>query len=623
LTVLDFSSGFSDPFYQGAGIAADSGVVYPISLGDFSYMLDSARANQWTHSSIPLLRGQADIANNVGQQTLNPEAFWRRTFESWHVGAGQTHFDREDTSNPWRFRRSKGVNVWDRYQISLLNDVDAKGFGTETNPFLAVAGGFLYLAAGDQITYTTDITPGSPSFTSITGEPATDVTGMASDGFNVLTAHGTNGVYKTTRGAATTASNITGTVTHVFYGKGRWIAAQDNNLYDVTTLVAGGGALPAALFSHSNTDFDWNCFAEGPTALYAAGFSGDKSLIYRLTMKEDGTGLNQPVVAGFLPDGELVTSMYGYLGFVLIGTSKGVRIGIVGGNADLTIGALIPTDEEVLCFEGQDKYVWFGWGTFEGTSVSGLGRIDLETFSNTESLAPAYASDLMASGAGNTFSVVTFQDRRVFAVVAGGVYVLHAEEPDILVATGEIDSGLFDYGLTDEKVSLYVDMSHVSDGGSHSVYLSVDRGGFAHLATMEDEHHPIPTGEARANEFEIRVSLTRDGSDTSMGPVIRSWRLRSQPAAPITPEIVAPLLISPRTVQTKGFVEGADTLGQVANIEELCANKTVTVYREGLRAWSVIVADYQLDMKELYFNADEALGVNATCMVRMKVVVSA
>lgn len=618
---ISYSTGFSEPYYSGAGVAANAGVSYPVSLGGVAYALDTEQT-EFTHKSTPQLRAATDDQNNVGSQTLNPEAFWRRTFESWHVGAGQSHFDRRDESHPHRFRRSRGINVWDRFQVSLLNSAIAKAVTSETNVRLVVAGDHLYLTDGPDVKYTTDITASTPTWTTLTGSPAADAKSVASDGYNVLTAHDTSGIYKTTRGAASTASNITGTVDHVAYGKGRWIATNDNVLYDITTLVAGGGALPAAHFTHPNTDFAWNCFAEGPTAFYAGGYSGDKSLIYRLTMKEDGTGLNQPVVAGFLPDGELIQAMQGYLGFVLVGTSLGVRVGIVGGNGDLTIGALIPTDEPVLCFEGQDKFVWFGWSTFEGTNASGLGRLNLETFSDTEALVPAYASDLMVeqSAAFSTTSVVTFQGRRVWSSNGSTAGVVYMEDLDTLVASGEIDSGLFDYGLTDEKLSLFVDVSFVADGGSTTVGLSLDRGSFVDLATLTSANSPIGTGEARANEFEVRMTLARDGSDNSVGPVLRSWALRSQPATPVTEEIVVPLLIGPKLDQYGGFAEEVDAIAQVDNITDLCGSKRVTLYKEGIRSWTVIVADYQVIVRDVFYAQDEERGLAATCMARLKVV---
>ena len=328
------------------------------------------------------------------------------------------------------------------------------------------------------------------------------------------------------------------------------------------------------------------------------------------------------MVAGFLPDGELIYSMQGYLGFVLIGTSLGVRIGIVGGNGDLTIGALIPTDGPVLCFEGQDKFVWFGWSNYDGSvDRSGLGRIDLETFSNSESLAPAYASDLMAEAeaVGATTSVVTFQGLRVFSVNGTGGSVW-AEDPDVLVSTGYVETGLFDYGLTDTKLSLYVDVSFVEAGGSTTVQMGLNRQPFVTLATLTDSPSPIGTGEARAEEFEIRVELARDSVDEGVGPTLRSFTVRALPASPNAEVIVVPLLIGPSIQQLNGFAHECDSFEQRDNVVSLCASKEVVLYREGAQSWSVVVDAYQLDVKDVFFNADEELGINGTCLTRLKVV---
>jgi len=617
---VGFDVAFDAPFYGGsAGSSFEAGLSYPVSLGGVTYGLDTV-GYDYQHSSVPMLRQAQDDQGDSGRPTLNPEAFWRRTFESWHVGAGQTYFDRVDDSNPWRFRRSKGINVWDRYQISLLPGTDAKLLSAATNLRLVVAGGFLYLTDGTLLRRTADITVDTPTWTTITGGTAATFSSIASDGFNVLLACGASGIDKTTRGAATKANHITGTVAQVAYGKGRWIATQDNILYDITTLVVGGGALPAALFTHPNTDFDWNCFAEGPTAFYAGGFSGDKSLIYRLTIKEDGTGLNQPVVAGFLPDGELIQSMQGYLGFVLIGTSLGVRVGIVGGNGDLTIGALIPTDQPVLSFEGQDRFVWFGWGGFEGETITGLGRINLETFSDSESLAPAYASDLMTSTLdANTTTIVTFQGLRVFSAngTAGSVW---AEDPAVLVSTGQIDTGIFDYGITDPKLSLFIDTSHPgTHGGTHSVSLSLDGGTFVSLGEFS-HGFPIATGEARAHTFELRFVLNRDSVDLDEGAAVTSAAMRVQPAPPLTEQIIVPLLIAPDQTRVDGFREARSSVAQAEHIRGLRQTQQVVQYVEGSRQWPVIVVDYQLDIKEWYVGSDAALGINATCLTRLKVV---
>lgn len=622
---IAYSTGFLEPFYTGSGSAEGAGRSSPVSLGGVAYETNEVEPGsqsryEFSHASVPQQRVALDDRDNASRATLNPEAFWRRTFESWHVGAGQSQFDRADESNPFRFRRSRGVDVWDRYQLSLLPATDSKRTSANANLFLAVAGTYLYATDGTALVRTEDITVDTPTWTTITGGSAATFSSIASDGFNVLVAAGTSGIDKTTRGAATKTNHITGTVDLVAHGKGRWVAAAGPNLYDITTTVPAGGALPAALFTHPNVDWDWTCFAEGPSALYAAGTSGDKSLIYRLTMKEDGTGLNQPVAATpGLPDGETVHSMQGYLGFVLIGTSKGVRIGIVGGNGDLTIGAFIPTDAAVRCFEGQDRFVWFGWTNHEGIS-SGLGRVDLLTFSDPNALAPAYASDLMASTGtvDSTLSAVTFQDRRVFTVSASGVW---AEEAT-LVASGTLDTGSFDFGLTDEKLSLYVDSDSRELDGSREFYLAVNGGSFGSLGDPGPSGIPLATGEARGHDFELRVELVRDGTDATLGPVITMWALRAQPISPVTEQIVVPLRIAPTLTRADGVIENVDSFRQYEHIASLCRTQEVVQYTLGARAWSVVVSDYQLDVHDVFIGADASLGLKGTCLTRMKTVVS-
>jgi hypothetical protein len=606
------------PFFGGSvSVDTAASFVYPVTVDGVGYLLDT-REQKLTFRSVPIQRGAFDDKDSPSRGTLNPESFWGRTIESWHVGAGQTHFDRREDSNPYRFRRSRGVDVFSsRYQVSMLNDVATKRTGS-SNIRLATAGSFLYAIDGTTLQRTPDLT----AYTSITGVPVTAPTVIASDGFNVLTVHGASGIYKTTRGAATTASHITGTVAQVAYGKGRWIASNDAVLYDITTKVAGAGPVAIAgseLYTHPNSDFDWTCFAEGPSAFYAAGYSGDKSLIYRLTMKEDGTGLNQPVVAGFLPDGELIESMQGYVGFVLLGTSKGVRVAVTGGNGDMTVGALIPTDTTVRCFEGQDRFVWFGWSNFEG-AYHGLGRIDLQTFSDTENLAPAYASDLMGTGAGTVHSVVTFGDLRVFAVdVGGGVGRIVAENTAQLTADGEIDSGLFDYGLGDEKLSLYVSMNHIQvDGGDHHVYISVDRRDFTILEGSDHDH--IPTGEARGHEFELRLMMERDAVNPAIGPIIASWALRVQPVPSVTEVIEAPLLIVPNERLSNGRSRSADARAKAQHIKTLCGTKEVVLLTVGEQAYTVLVQDYQRAVVEAYTEGQIPLAENSTCLTQFKVV---
>jgi hypothetical protein len=388
---VKFGARHGSPYYGGAATVSAEINEFIAALDGRPYEIDWKNGGV-QYQTVPLLRDQADDSQEPGKQSINPEAFWQRSTSSWHLGAGQSTFDREGSS-PYRFRESKGVDVSERWELSLLNQTRQGRESTNTNLHQVVAGTYLYITDGTSLLYTQDIAADPPSWTSVTGGPATAASSMTSDGFAIYTAHAANGIYRTTRGAATTASWVTGTVDLVVYAKDRLMAAAGASVYNITA----SGALPSALFAHPNTDFTWVGFAAGDTHIYAAGKSGDKSLIYRTRIKDDGTGLDALVVAGELPDGEIVTGIYGYLGFIVLGSDKGLRFATVGSTGDLTIGAFIPVGTgNVEAFEGQDRYVWFGWPDFD-VDGSGLGRIDLQNFSDTERLTPAYASDLMAN----------------------------------------------------------------------------------------------------------------------------------------------------------------------------------------------------------------------------------
>lgn len=401
-----FSSGLNTgkkSYHQGTPVSGEVAGLFAIALNGQTFLIDEKVGVR--RNSIPLLRSQADTSNLRGEASINPEELWRRAQETWHHGAGQTYLDRPE-SDPGRFRSSKGIDVWDKWQLSLLPETDQKRTSAFTNLALLAVGTHLYLAEGPEVFFTTDITVDSPTWTDTNvqaGEGDRTVESITTDGFNVWAALTSNGIHTTTRGASSWThfgNNPTGRVYYlVGFVKGRLMAAADHRLYNITA----SGAAPTALNEDfANTDFRWVAFAEGPGHIYAAGFSGDKSKIYRTAVRSDGVALDAPVVAGELPDGEIIRAIQGYLGFMVLGTDRGVRFATIDGTGNLVIGQLIDDPAfAVECFEPQGRFVWFGWTNIDGDST-GLGRLDLSVF--TDPLKPAYATDIYAgsdaSGAG-------------------------------------------------------------------------------------------------------------------------------------------------------------------------------------------------------------------------------
>lgn len=571
----------SSPFFTGQSRSMEVPHKWDVSINGRGYMIDlNADDDGFSRRSIPLLRNQANTGEQFGELSLNPEGLWRKSQDSWDHGAGQTYLDRQD-SDPRRFRSSKGVDVWTRWGMSLLPDTSNKHTTTNTNLLLQPVGTSLYLTDGTALRMTTTIT-GLPVWTAVTGTPNAP-TSIASDGFHVWTAHGTSGVYRTTRGAASTSSYATGTATLVGYVKGRLMAASGPSIYNITA----AGALPAALFTQPNTDFTWVGFADGQAAIYAAGFSGDKSLIYRIGIKADGTGLDAPIVAGELPDGEVVRSIGSYLGFVILGTDQGVRFCATDGNGNLTVGSLIRTASPVRCFEGQDRFVWFGWTNYD-TLSTGLGRLDLSTF--IAPLTPAYASDLMATGQGDVQSVATFAGVRVFTVSGVGVFA----QSSTLVPSGQLDTGLISYGLSDPKVAVYLDVRLSRIVGSNAGWLATDGGEFLLVGTRSgaDDDKAFLAGESSGENFEVRHVLSRSTTDTTVGPVISRYTLRAYPKPAARGEIfTVPLLLHTTVTDRTDSKVNVDVDAELDALLGLQNSRRLVIYQVGNRSHTVLIDD--------------------------------
>ena len=583
---------WSTPYYAGTPTSSEVPGKYPIGLNGTGYFLDTqAFSDLEARSTVPVLRAQADQSNVPSLASLNPEDLWRRDVESWHHGAGQVSLDRQE-SDGYRFRSSKGLDCWTKWELSLLPDTEQARSSANTNLRLAAAGSRLYVTDGATLRYTTDVTAGPPaSWTSVTGYSATDPSSIASDGFQVYTANGADGCYRTDTSTGAATKFVTDAVASdavIAVVKARLMLGTSNSLYNITNLT-GPAALPTVLFTHQNSAWKWTGFAEGPSGIYASGFAGDKSLIYFTTIKADATGLDAPIVAGELPDGEVARSIQGYLGYLLIGTDSGVRLAQIDESSGvLRFGRLISTGTAVYCFEPQDRFVWFGWTNYDDSST-GLGRVDLSVF--TDAYVPAYASDLMVTGSGTVQSVVTFGSRRVFTVSGSGVWVESAD----LVASGTLDSGVLTYGLVDDKIAVFANVrtSSLPAGGTYSLSLSADGDSFTTIG-VGSSTNPTMTfncSQAQGEKFELRVSLTR-ATDTTTAPVVSRVTLRSFPSVKRGEQFLVPILLA------EEVASGSRTVSYITNLAEtrrslfdLALTPQLVRYQEGTESVSVMVKD--------------------------------
>lgn len=606
---ISFSGSFVTPFFTGESQTSLVPHKYDAAIGGYGYMLDrKLMVDQPIISSVRATRTQGDGSAEPGEQSLNPEDLWRRSQQSWHLGAGQDYLDRED-SNRRRFRSSKGINPWTKGQISLLNDTTESLNASGTNLRLMPAGSRLYAVDGTALKYTTDLT----NWSTATGTSGVTITGIASDGFNVWVTDGA-AVYKTDTGSSAAASWSTEDLDSLWYVKNRLLGADANDL-----MYASNIATPTftSLFIHNVATFTWVGAAEAPAHIIVGGYSGDKSLIYRIAITAEGAALAAPTVCGELPDGEILYAVGSYLGFILLGTSKGARFCTVDNDGNLTIGSVIPTTSPVRCFEGQGEFVWFGMTNYDGTST-GLGRMSLRNFSELEALKPAYSTDLMATAQANVLDVVTFSDVRVFAVSGDGFY---KEDTANLVASGTLDSGRFNFGITEQKIPLFLDVTFASSfAGSVVSSYAVDgstsftSAGTVSAAGTTNATHSM--SENPCDQVEIRHVLSR-GSTTTTGPTLLRHTVRAQPIPVLRRLIRLPIVLHDREMTNTKSWDYWDTTSELERIEDWRTTKQVLTVQVGHTAYSAVVEDF--DFVAVQPTADRG-GWQGTVLVQLKTV---
>src|SRR5215471_4224321 len=583
-------------YFSGSSSATDLVPdLYHCSIAGRPYMVDFSQPfyRQYRRQIAQIMRTQADASTNPGEQSLDPNAMWRRSFEGWDLGCDQNFADRKD-SQPNRYRDSKGVDtLTTKWQISLLPDTTVFRASTRSNLKVREANGYIYVADGNNLYFTPRPTPGTawtPAWTTVAGTPANLITGMATDGYNIWVAMGPGGIWHTIAGSTGAADNyVTGALSNaavVSYMNGRLMVADGNKLYNI---VAAGVALPAPLFTAGNPSFVFNTFAEGKNAIYVGGNAGDRSYIYGMTVTSDGLALGAPVVQGQLAPGEICYALYGFLDFLMVGTSLGARMCTTDASGSISLGTLIPTPNPVMTFMGWDRFCYFGWTGYDGTST-GLGKMDLQNHV-VPGLLPAVASDLMAPGGGVVSSVWVQPGYVLFAVNGAGFY---ASDPNHLVSTGYVDSGLIFYDLTDPKTAAQLDVSGPISAGSYSAALAVNGGNFTTIGTHKvGQPEPVTfgVGPRTGQSFEVRLTLNRDPVFPNTGPVLTRWTLRAYPAPhrPLTWQV--PLILNEVVVNLTDGEDSYDPLSELVALEGIANLGQMVTYQEGPYSYPVFLTD--------------------------------
>jgi hypothetical protein len=246
----------------------------------------------------------------------------------------------------------------------------------------------------------------------------------------------------------------------------------NNSIYEFSTSAT---SLPSPIYTHPGGDYIFTSITASGPAIYVSGYSGIHSSIFKFTLATNGTmpTLTSAQVAAEMPSGEVIHKIFYYLGYMMIGTNKGVRAATVSDqDGSINYGPLIvETTQPVYDFAARDKFIWCAAtvGTSPGTVRINLGE-------EIETLRFAYANDIYAStvtnGAVTTGTAFIGNTNRLMfctnAISAatedrGSNYL---ESATNYVSTGYLQSGFIRYATIEDKVfkTLHVNMEN-GDGG--------------------------------------------------------------------------------------------------------------------------------------------------------------
>ena len=414
----------------GLAIAVDVGIVstggiwqntnesYDVAVGGLPFFYAINDSRPYIRQTAPFRKEQFDNGAEPGEQSLT--GWWLRSQSSFHGGSGIKFYDPSAGETvAHRFTDSKGVNVWTKGQVTLLKDTATTHFTTgaiqDSGKPAQIARSIQYgttngvllwdeydvdkIAADGNVTHFIDYVSG-------TDYP---VQAICDDGtyaywiVNVLNS-GTPRlrVYKKlltgVSGAGDTLmisdNSITADRAVMEYVKDRIVMCINNKIYEISSSAT---SLPSPIYTHSDTDIVFSSITASGPAIYVAGYSGTQSSIFKFTLSTAGVmpTLTSAITAAEMPVGEIIHKIYYYLGYMMIGTNKGIRAAIVSDqDGSINYGPLIvETTQPCYDFAASNHYIWCATGV---DGAPGVIRIDLSN--EIETLRFAYANDLYVSG---------------------------------------------------------------------------------------------------------------------------------------------------------------------------------------------------------------------------------
>lgn len=550
----------------GAISYSANGEAYDIAVNNIPFFLNTGDEFPYKRETAQYRKQQIDQSNEPGEQSIT--GWWVRAQSSFHNGTGIKFYDPsvgEEVS--YRFTDSRGVDVWQKGKVTLLKDTaNMSGVTSGIYKLISAVDGTTdkiigwtpagttiknYTADGTAVTYTDVTSIGTPLDTAILS--------VASDGTNLFIAdndHIYTGPISTPTAGYSRYYNTGSENVVLGWVKQRLVACIGAGVYELTNAKGSTHTLPTAAYTHPNASWKWTSISEGGSAIYAAGYAGTTSAIYKFTLASNGSMpvLTSGIIAAQLPIGEYVNKIEFYLGYLAIGTNKGIRVAQISDTTgDLTYGPLIIEAENTgYDFAFRDTFIW-ATGSVGG--YAGLYRIDLSN--ELENLRFAYATDAYLDGVAGYATTVDFiGNSNQIAFTTSGSNGIAIQSTTTLVPSGYITTGKIRYGTLETKIfkNLKARIDN-TNGGLNIKSIDISDTEFSIGTFVQGDFTPevsvsYPVGSQEYVSFKFTIS--RSSTDSTKGPIFSGYQLKALPAVSRQRLISYPLVCYDREMDSFG-----------------------------------------------------------------------
>ena len=572
-------SGSVSQYYEITGNAFD------VAIAGLPFILGVTDSTPYRRQTAEFRTQRVDQERDPGEQSLAGSGYWIRSQSSLHLGQGinyQEPLEGDPDQTKFRYKTGEGIDPWTTGQIKLLKKATLTEAATGKSYVFSttVNGADFLIKVAESASATSRVLR-----TSTTGTETTLVNNTAITEKILAAAMGGNDLMIVTptkvwrysfddaspaihQDYAINSADAASDKVAINYVKSRFVIAYSTTSgttqsyalarntgssinFSTLTAINGSTTLPSG--------FTFTAVTESSNAFYIGGYSGDEGMAFKVTVDNSGA-LSTMVRVILLPKSEQLLQMYGYLGsYVMLGTSRGVRVAVVDTDGNVSYGPLVfEATGGVYAFTARNSFVWAGVNAGIG-GQTGLIRINLGAPLANQGYA--YATDLVATSVtGHIHSVATFDNgRKAFTVEGSGLWIEHSTD---LVESGTFTTGLIRFDTLENKAWKRLRLRTPDELKGSIEIARVKETSFDTLTTVAEgatEQYDYDLAVVFPDvsvDASFRFTLYRNASDASTGAVIFGYSAKALPTPTRARVIQIPLFCFDRETDKLGNLLG-------------------------------------------------------------------